>query len=46
MSHKSFKQYMGSKLNRKMTMIMKDHALKTANNMSTEEFFTDTLLVK
>ena len=46
MSGKALKQYELTQLNRKMTLIMRESAIKTAYNMSTEEFFTDTLLVK
>ena len=46
MSSKALKQYELTQLNREMTLIMRESAIKTANNMSTEEFFTDTLLVK
>ena len=45
MSSKALKQYRLTQLNRKMTLIMLSVAVKTANNMSTDEFFTDTPLV-
>lgn len=45
MSDKVHRQYLSIEINKRMTKMMIIRAVKTAESMSTKEFFTDTLLV-